>query len=248
MPESEPVTIAVRGKVSGHRAGRVPRRASPRPAQVNRTGWPVDSSTAIHRSPLRVDLVAPAHRQRHRQVHEPPPPAADHHLGAPGHRRVHGGLRQPHAVHAVVGVGRHAADGVAGVDVADGGLDARPARSARSSRARRNGPMSRSLALPEASRAPRCSSSRSCPAPSATTTTALPRSATRCADVLQQPVRPVEREGHLGDQHDVRVAAGQRGVAGDEAGVPAHEPDQPDAVRPSTWPPRARPGSRRWPG
>jgi putative serine protease PepD len=88
---------------------------------VNRTGCPVDSSTAIHRSP-RGSTCCAGSRQRHRQVHEPPPPAARPPSRAARHRRVHRRLRQPHAVDAVVGVGRHAADGVAGVDVADRGL------------------------------------------------------------------------------------------------------------------------------
>src|SRR3712207_8002224 len=43
------------------------------------------------------------------------------------------------------------------------------------------------------------------------------------AQVLQQPALTVEREGHLGDEDVVGVVLGQRRVAGDEAGVPAHE-------------------------
>ncbi len=47
------------------------------------------------------------------------------------------------------------------------------------------------------------------------------------AQVREQPAVAVERERHLRDEHDVGIAAGERGVAGDEAGVPAHQLDQP---------------------
>ena len=46
----------------------------------------------------------------------------------------------------------------------------------------------------------------------------------------EEPARPVERERHLRDEDEVGVVHGQRGVAGDEAAVPAHDPHQADAV------------------
>ena len=58
--------------------------------------------------------------------------------------------------------------------------------------------MSRSFVLPEASLPPCRSSSRSCPAPSATTTTALPRSATRCRTCSSSPCGPSSAKGTSG--------------------------------------------------
>ena len=99
------------------------------------------------------------------------------------------------------------------------------------SRSRRKGPMSRSLVLPDASFGPRSRLQQVLPGALGDHHDRVAALGHPLADVLQQAVRAVEREGHLGDQHDVRVAVGERGVAGDEAGVPAHQPDQPDAVR-----------------
>ena len=53
---------------------------------------------------------------------------------------------------------------------------------------------------------------------------------TRAAQVRQEAVLAVELERHLGDQHVVGVVLGQRRVAGDEAGVAAHQLHQPDAA------------------
>ena len=50
------------------------------------------------------------------------------------------------------------------------------------------------------------------------------------AQVREEPVLAVQLERHLRDQHVVGVVLGQRGVAGDEARVPAHQLHQPDAV------------------
>lgn len=72
---------------------------------------------------MRVHLIAFADSQCYRNVHETPAPPADDHLGATRHRGVHRGLCQPHAVDAVVGVGRHAANSVARIDESDAGLD-----------------------------------------------------------------------------------------------------------------------------
>ena len=79
---------------------------------------------------------------------------------------------------------------------------------------------------------------RSCPAPSATTITACPRCSRRRRRTLQEAAFAFQPEGDFGDEHEVGVAHGQRGVAGDEAGVAAHELDQAHAVGralASTW-------------
>jgi hypothetical protein len=49
-------------------------------------------------------------------------------------------------------------------------------------------------------------------------------------DELEEAAPAVEVEGRLRDEAAVDVAAGERGVHGDEAAVPAHELDDPDAV------------------
>ena len=67
----------------------------------------------------------------HRDVDEPAVPAADDHLGPAAHRGVDGVVGQADAVDAVIRVGRHAPDRVAGVDVLEVQLDADPRRSAR---------------------------------------------------------------------------------------------------------------------
>jgi hypothetical protein len=72
---------------------------------------------------VRVHLVALADSHHHRDVHESPAPPADDHLGATGHRGVHRGLREPHTVDAVVGVGRHTPNGIARVDEPDADFD-----------------------------------------------------------------------------------------------------------------------------
>ena len=46
----------------------------------------------------------------------------------------------------------------------------------------------------------------------------------------EEAVRPVKREGFLGDEAEVHDGAGHGGVGGDEAGVAAHELDEADAV------------------
>ena len=66
---------------------------------------------------VRVDLVAAAGRDRNRDVHEPPVPAADDHRRPARHRGVHRRLCQPQAVHGVPAVGGHAADRVPGIHV-----------------------------------------------------------------------------------------------------------------------------------
>ena len=63
------------------------------------------------------------------------------------------------------------------------------------------------------------------------------------AQVREEAVLAVELERHLGDQHEVGVVLGQRGVAGDEARVPAHQLHQADAVRAPSAPRCARRGS-----
>ncbi len=50
------------------------------------------------------------------------------------------------------------------------------------------------------------------------------------AQRFQQSARPFELEGHLGDEHVIDIAARQRGIAGDEARIAAHEFHQPHAV------------------
>ena len=47
---------------------------------------------------------------------------------------------------------------------------------------------------------------------------------------LEEAALALEVEGRLRDEAAVDVAAGERGVHGDEAVVPAHELDDPDAV------------------
>ena len=71
---------------------------------------------------------------------------------------------------------------------------------------------------------------KSCPAPSATTTTAHPCLEHRPMQAREEPARSVEGERHLRDEDEVGVVHGQRGVAGDEAAVPAHDPHQADTV------------------
>ena len=58
----------------------------------------------------------------------------------------------------------------------------------------------------------------------------VPALGDRRAQVREEPVLAVELERHLGDQHEVGVVLGQRRVAGDEAGVAAHQLHQADAV------------------
>ena len=48
--------------------------------------------------------------------------------------------------------------------------------------------------------------------------------------VLQQPQEAVERERELGHETHVHLAAGQRGIGRDEAGVAAHQLHETDAV------------------
>ena len=82
-----------------------------------------------HRHPQvgrRIDALAIARGQCHRHVHEAAVPAADQHFGVAGHRRVHGIARHVPAVDAVRGRGRHAADGVARIDVLQRDLAAGP--------------------------------------------------------------------------------------------------------------------------
>ncbi len=62
-------------------------------------------------------------------------------------------------------------------------------------------------------------------------------------DRREHAVLAVEREGHLGDQHEVRVALGEGAVAGDEAGVPTHHLHHADRRSGPTWPPRGPRGS-----
>ena len=50
------------------------------------------------------------------------------------------------------------------------------------------------------------------------------------AEDLQQTTVALQLERYLGDEHKIHIAHGQRGVAGDEAGVAAHQLHQPDAV------------------
>ena len=74
--------------------------------RANRAGWPVDSRTDSHRSPSGSTVLRRLIGDRDRDVHEAAVPAADDHLGAPGHRGVDGGVGEPDAVDAVVRVGR----------------------------------------------------------------------------------------------------------------------------------------------
>ena len=46
----------------------------------------------------------------------------------------------------------------------------------------------------------------------------------------QQAAWTVEREGHLGDQAEIHILAGDRGPSGDEPGVAAHQFDQRNPV------------------
>jgi hypothetical protein len=47
---------------------------------------------------------------------------------------------------------------------------------------------------------------------------------------LEQPACSVQLEWHLRDQHEIHIAASQRGIARDEAGVPAHQFHETHAV------------------
>ena len=170
--------------------------------------------------------------QRHRHVHEAAPPAHHGGLGAPGHGRVHRGVGQAQAVDAVVGVGGHASHGVARVDVAHRGRQARP------DQVRRDGlPQQRTdVAQPGVAGGVGGVGEQT-----ALLQQLLARSlghyddheallAHVPLDPGQQAVRPFERERHFGDEHDVGGVAGQRGVAGDETGMPAHQLHDADAV------------------
>ena len=175
-------------------------------------------------------LVALGDHVLDRHVDEPVVPPTHDHVGASGHAGVRRGLRQPDAVDRVVRVGRNRPDQVSRVDVLAGQRGALV----------REMPGDRGLqvqadvvepGLPDSSVSP-VPARRSWPAPSATTTTALPAVPHPSVQRGQEPVRTVEPEGHLGDQHEVGLVVGQRGVAGDEAGVPPHQLDQPDPADP----------------
>ena len=88
------------------RSGRLRAPPATSAGRANRAGWPVDSSTDSHRSPSGSTVLRRADRDGDRDVDEAAVPAADDHLGAPGHRRVDGGVGEPDAVDAVVRVGR----------------------------------------------------------------------------------------------------------------------------------------------
>ena len=49
--------------------------------------------------------------------------------------------------------------------------------------------------------------------------------------VLEQPVRAIKREGHLRNEDGVGIRHGERGRAGDEARVAAHQLHKAHAIR-----------------
>ena len=48
---------------------------------------------------------------------------------------------------------------------------------------------------------------------------------------IENPAFALQRERHLGNEAQVHVRSGQRGIRGDEAGVTTHQLDQTDAVQ-----------------
>ena len=193
-------------------------------------GWPVASSTESQRSPSGQTWLRRLTARCHRDVDVAAPPAADHHLRAPGHRRMHGVLGQPQAVDAVEGVGLDAADHVARVDVFEVELDAARPRSGRRSACGERCRCRGASCCPRHRRPP--------PRPARDPARPLrpPRSRhgrgrwTRAEQVVEKAAGAVEGERHLRDQHVVGIGLGQCRVAGDEAGVTPHQLDEADAV------------------
>ena len=86
--------------------------------------------------------------------------------------------------------------------------------------------MSASFLLPEASRAS-AASNISCPAPFGHDYHGVPAGLDALAQAQQERL---DLEPDLGDEDEVDVRVGQRGVAGDEAGMAAHQLDQAQAT------------------
>ena len=127
-------------------------------------------------------------------------PAADDHFGPAAHGGMHGVVGQADAIDAVVRVGRHAADGVAGVDVLEVHLHADRREMIRRCAASRTAPMSLSRALPEASVSPpACFHQILAGALGHDDDGVAPRSMPLSQDV-QKPALAFELERHFGDR------------------------------------------------
>ena len=181
-----------------------------------------------HRVPqptVRVDLLALRHRGPNRHVGELAAPMTCHQVGAARHRGMNCIMTQKQAEGRIRGVGGHAADRVAGVDVLQVQLHADLAKIGADGAAQ----IEADVLMQHIARrvhGARASHQR------------LPRSLRdddhRMAALLQTGAQRgqqrIQREGRFGRQAEVDAAVGQRGVGGDEAAVTPHQLDQPHAV------------------
>ena len=163
-----------------------------------------------------------------RHVHEAVAPAADDQVGAARHARVHRRLGEARAVHRVGRVGGDRADEVARVEVAEQRLLAAGLEVVADALAQETADVGELLVAGGVvglgvgqvllTRALRDHQDR------------VALGLDSAPDVREQAVVAVELERHLGDQHEVGVVVGDRGVAGDEPRVAPHDLDDPDAV------------------
>ena len=156
-------------------------------------------------------------------------PAAHHHLRAARHCGMHGVLRKPEAIDTIVGIGPHAADQIARVDVLEIQLHARRREVLRDPGSQQQAdvvefPVAGGIeAGPGIGDQVLAGSFRSHDHGMAAPFDSFEQ-------VVEQTVRTVQLKGHLRDEHIVGVGLGERRVAGDEAGMAAHQLHEAHAV------------------